>query len=150
MISKWDKKFMEVANLVAIWSKDQSTKVGCIIVGKDKQIISTGYNGFPKRINDDVKERWERPTKYSWSEHSERNAIYQCALTGVSTKDCTIYVNAFPCVDCARAIIQSGIIRLVTTKPDFNDIDENSTWRSLCKISLEMLLEAGIIVEYTD
>lgn len=81
---------MEVAELVASWSKDPSTKTGAIVVGPDREIRATGYNGLVRGVNDDVPERLERPTKYDFFEHAERNAIYNACLTGTSLKGCVM------------------------------------------------------------
>ena len=73
---KWHNRFMDVAKLVATWSKDTSTKVGAVVVGPDKEIRSTGYNGLVRGVDDNIPERMERPTKYDFFEHAERNAVY--------------------------------------------------------------------------
>ena len=141
---KWHTRFMEVADLVATWSKDTSTKVGAIVVGPDREIRSTGYNGIVRGVSDEIPERLERPTKYDFTEHAERNAVYNACLIGASLKGCVIYVTAMPCPDCARAIIQSGIKMVVTRKVK---IDENSpvgTWRDKLVYSEQMFTEAGI------
>src|ERR1039457_2505079 len=72
-----------------------------------------GYNSFPRGIRDDVPERLVRPTKYLWIEHAERNAICNAARAGTATEGCTIYVNIMPCMDCARAVVQAGIVQVV-------------------------------------
>ena len=110
----WDTYFMEMANLVSTKSKDRSTQVGCVIVGLNHEVRTTGYNGFCRGIDDDVEERHERPEKYLWSEHAERNAIYNAARNGIRIEDCTAYTTVFPCADCARGLIQSGVVRIVT------------------------------------
>jgi dCMP deaminase len=110
----WDTYFMEMANLVSTKSKDRSTQVGCVIVGPNHEVRTTGYNGFCRGIDDDVEERHERPEKYLWSEHAERNAIYNAARNGIRIEDCTAYTTVFPCADCARGLIQSGVVRIVT------------------------------------
>ena len=133
---KWHKRFMEVAELVATWSKDPSTKTGAIVVGPDREIRATGYNGLVRGVDDNKPERMERPTKYDFFEHAERNAIYNACLTGTSLKGCVMYATHAPCTDCARAIIQSGI-----------KIDENTpqnTWRDKLAFSEQMFREAGI------
>src|SRR6185436_107542 len=114
----WDQKFLRMALQMASWSKDPSTKVGCVIAGVDHEIRSTGYNGMCRGINDNVPERNIRPAKYMWYEHSERNAICNAARVGIPLNGCTMYLTSIPtkfppCCDCARAIIQSGIIRVV-------------------------------------
>jgi dCMP deaminase len=113
---KWDERFLDLAFHIAQWSKDSSTKVGCVVVSPDRRIISTGYNGLPRGVDDDVQTypgRHERPEKYAWYEHAERNAIYNAAALGVPVRDCTLYSTLQPCSDCARGIIQSGVAALV-------------------------------------
>ena len=87
---KWHYRFMELAKLVATWSKDTSTKTGAVIVGPDKEIRATGYNGFVRGVDDDVFERFERPTKYDFFEHAERNAVYNACLCGTCVKGCVL------------------------------------------------------------
>src|SRR3990167_7197511 len=101
MIS-WDESFMSMVYLVAMKSKDESTHVGAVVVGPDNEIKSTGYNSFVRKLNDHLTMRQERPEKYYWFEHAERNAIYNATLNGVSLKGCKIYTNGVPCMDCAR------------------------------------------------
>lgn len=108
----WDEYFINMLDVVSLKSKD-TTKCSAIIVGPDHEIRSTGYNGFPRGFIDHDKEKWVKPEKYFWVEHAERNAIYNAARMGTSLLDCDIYVSHFPCVDCARAIIQSGITRVI-------------------------------------
>ncbi len=113
----WDNYFLDIAEVVRGKSKDPSTKCGAVIVGQDKQIVSTGFNGFPRGIDEVDPQRWERPVKYQFVEHAERNAIYNAARTGVLLAGCTLYLVGFgpptvPCVECAKAIIQSGITRV--------------------------------------
>lgn len=142
---KWDLRFMEMAKLISTWSKDRSTQVGVVVV-KDGRIISTGYNGFPRGVNDTIESRHERPAKYQWTEHGDRNALYDAAARGVSLQGCTMYIHSstvgveFPCCDCARGIIQSGIVRLVTYPPAF----QHERWGEDCKRAHAMLTEAGV------
>ena len=145
---KWNKRFMELAFLVASWSKDPSTKTGAVIVGLDKEIRSTGYNGPVRGVDDDIKERLERPTKYDFFEHAERNALYNACLTGVSVKGCTLFATHAPCVDCARAIIQSGIQTVITNKIVIDEKTPKNTWRDKLSVSAQMFKEAGI--EYIE
>ena len=137
---------MRLALDIADWSKDRSRKVGCVIVGPNKEIRSTGYNGFPRRIDDGPEERHERPAKYLWTEHAERNAIYNAAYAGIRVAECTIYVPWYPCVDCARGIVQAGLSELVAIEPDWNDL----TWGEGFQVAREMFEEAGITVRYLD
>ena len=141
---KWHKRFMEVAELVATWSKDPSTKVGAIVVGPDREIRSTGYNGLVRGVDDNKSERMERPTKYDFFEHAERNAVYNACLIGATLKGCVIYVTSMPCPDCARAIIQSGIKMVVTRRLEPDPAAPTGTWRDKLVYSEEMFREAGV------
>jgi dCMP deaminase len=113
-IINWDEYFMGVALLSALRSKDPSTQVGACIVSEDKRIVGVGYNGLPRGCNDD-EFPWERSgdfleTKYPFVVHAELNAIINSIK---ELKDCTIYVSLFPCNECVKAIIQSGIKEIV-------------------------------------
>lgn len=111
-MSNWSKRFLKLALEIATWSKDPSTKVGCVIVGSDNEILSVGFNGVPKRVFD-MPERYDRPAKYSWVSHAEENAIAQAAKKGIALEKSTLYCTHQPCSKCARTIIQSGINRVV-------------------------------------
>ena len=80
----WTEYFLEIAEVVKLKSKDQSTQIGAVVVGEGNNVLSTGYNSFPRGLDDSLQERQERPEKYFWMEHAERNAIYNAALEGVS------------------------------------------------------------------
>lgn len=147
-IDKWDLRFLKQADEVASWSKDTSTKVGCVVVDPDSRaMVSVGYNGLPRGVNDEVPERFERPAKYLWTEHSERNAIYNAARRGTSTEGCTMYMPWFPCADCARAIVQSGISRLVCGTPDF---ESRPDWAESWRVALTIMTEGGVRLDYHD
>jgi dCMP deaminase len=111
-IPGWDEYYLDICKVVASRSKDPNTQIGCVIVGPAHEIRSTGYNSFPRGIRDDVPERLERPAKYLWIEHAERNAICNAARAGTPTEGCTLYVEIMPCMDCARAIVQAGITKV--------------------------------------
>jgi dCMP deaminase len=130
-----------MAYLVAMKSNDPNTKVGAIITTKNNEIISTGYNGFPRGFNN-TDDRWLRENKYNYVEHAEKNAIYNAARIGVSTKDCTIYVNMKPCHECIKGIIQAGINLIY--------YDKNFPKKSSCNhITDEIVKEVGIsVIEY--
>ena len=144
----WDEYFINIAEQVKLKSKDKKTKIGVVIVGKDNEIVSTGYNSFARGINDDVDERQERPEKYFWFEHAERNAIYNAARIGVYTLGTTMYMTCgMSCSDCARAIINSGVSKIVLRKGKGAKGDK---WDESSIRSMEMFKEAGVIVEYYD
>ena len=110
----WDGYFMGIALLSAQRSKDNHTQVGACIVNEDKKIVSVGYNGMPTGCNDDIMP-WEREgeflqTKYPFVCHAELNAILN---SSVNLKNCVLYVTLFPCNECAKAIIQSGIKQVI-------------------------------------
>ena len=141
---RWDARFFALCYLVASWSEDTSRKVGSVIVGPANEIRSTGYNGFARQVSSTREERYSRAAgeKYLWFEHAERNAIYNLARTGASSDGCRMYASAYPCADCARAIIQSGIIELRTFPHDPTD----EFFRIHYAVSVEMFLESGVNV----
>ena len=145
---RWDEYFFDFAKVAASKSKDRSTKVGTVVVGPDHDIRATGYNGFPRGIDDDVDERHERPQKYEWTEHAERNAVYHAARVGVPLKGCAIYLDWFPCTDCARAIIQSGIIEVVVDGRGYQEKEAHwyPRWKASFDRAREMLCEAGVTI----
>jgi dCMP deaminase len=112
----WDKYFMDMIDLISSRSLDPNTKVGAIIVDEKNFIVSTGYNSFPSGVNDSVPERYERPEKYFWIEHGDRNAIYAAARRGTKLDGTRMYLPGLPCMDCARGIIQSGIVEVIINK----------------------------------
>lgn len=142
MSVKWDNRFLELAKHISGWSKDPSTKVGCVVVGEDREIRSTGFNGFPRGINDDASRLTDRDKKYPLICHAEENAIMHAARIGISLKGSTAYVTWPPCSRCARSLIQAGIEEIVY--PETKAIPER--WLEDFNTSNGMLLEAGIRV----
>jgi dCMP deaminase len=143
----WAEYFRNIAGQVKTKSKDQYTQIGAVIVGKNNEIVSTGYNSFPRGINDTVQERQERPEKYFWFEHAERNAIYNAARIGVSTEGCIMYLTCdIPCADCTRGIINAGITKVVCNQ--YAGGAKGPQWAESIRRSLIMFEEAGVTVEY--
>lgn len=146
---EWLRYFINIAEQVKLKSKDRSTQIGAVIVGKDKEIRSTGYNSFPRGLDDEVPERQERPEKYYFFEHSERNAIYNAARVGIPLDETVIIVTSgIPCADCARAIINSGIKAvycksICTTK-------NKEKWNESQEKALQMLKECKVDVIFYD
>ncbi len=139
----WDEYFLGLAKFVSQKSKDESTKIGAVIVGPDNEVRSTGYNSFPRGMNDNLKERQERPEKYFWFEHAERNAIYNAARVGIPTKGCRIFLSCLtPCTDCARAIIQAGIVEVILGER----ASSQKKWDEEAKRSKQMFKEAGVAI----
>lgn len=228
MSDNWDSYFIEMAMHIATKSKDPSTKVGCVIVGPDNEVRSTGYNGFPRGVQElaDVREhapleveqvvtgsvyakcscgetvrigggrtgnwdtlpedpyapmdpdsirkrivahehfqqqpqivlhpeRWERPLKYDFVEHAERNAVYNAARVGIPIAGCRAYLNwePYPCKDCAKAFIQAGITEVIgpdiefpnhkkAESPEEDQWKAGDTWKFT--VSRTMMDEAGV------
>lgn len=139
-MSKWKLRFMDIAHAVASWSKDPSTRVGCVIVGPDRQILTTGYNGFPRGIEDAEHRLHDREMKYKLTVHAELNAVIQAARTGVSLNGCDAYVTFPPCPQCVGALIQAGIRRVYYPA----DVDIPDRWRESLELGASMLVEAGV------
>ncbi len=140
----WDEYFMGIAYLSAMRSKDPSTQVGACIIDEDKKIIGIGYNGFPIGSNDDEmpwnKEGEFLDTKYPYVVHAELNAILNSIK---SLKNCTIYVTHFPCNECAKAIVQSGIKKVIYFSDKHKDKDST-------KASRRILENAGLEVKKVE
>jgi dCMP deaminase len=136
---KWDRRFLDLSDVIARWSKDPSRGVGAVIVSPSRQIMATGFNGLPRGI-EDRPERLERPVKYDLIVHAEMNAIVQCARNGVTPVGSTIYTSFAPCVHCTLSIIQSGIVRVVTYRAGKGD----EHWEANFAKSRELLSESGV------
>jgi dCMP deaminase len=141
----WDIRFMRMAHEVASWSKDPSTKVGCVLV-KDRKIISMGYNGFPRLIEDDLNRLIDREVKYEMTVHAEQNAVITAALHGISTAGSTAYVTFSPCSRCAAVLINAGISTVVVSAADVIP----DRWLENFRLAAELLNEAGIGHEIID
>lgn len=128
-------------SLAQEFSKDPSTKVGSFLIAPDSlQVLSLGYNGMPRGVSEEVQTRWERPAKYQYVEHAERNALYNACRHGTPIEGAICVVTMFPCTDCARALIQSGVRTLVAPRPD----TQHPRWGSQFQVALEMFEEVGM------
>jgi dCMP deaminase len=137
--------------LIGSKSKDDSTQIGAILVS-DGGVISEGYNGICRKVNDMLPERNARPYKYSFYEHGERNSIYNAARKGIKTMDSIMYTNSIPCTDCGRAVIQAGCSEIVLHK-QWEDIwrnIKNIKWEGHDNTTLTMFEEAGVKVRFFD
>jgi dCMP deaminase len=134
-LAKWDQRFLSLAEYVAAWSKDPSTRVGAVIASGNR-IVSLGYNGFPVGVNDDPSRYESREEKYPRIVHAEMNAIL---FAHRDLSACTLYTWPFmPCPRCAGPVIQTAIKRVVTLKSD------NPRWQADFDISRGMFAEAGV------
>ena len=140
---KWARYFFDLIKVIKSKSKDPNTKVGCVLVGNNKQILSTGYNDFPFGVKNNPSRR-KRPRKYSYTVHAEANCLLLAARSGVTTNNTTLYVQALPCNECTKLIIQSGIKRIIYEKSEWAKWKSQKYNEEHMKISLEMLNEAKI------
>ena len=138
----WGDKYIKLAKQISTWSKDPSTQVGAVVIGKGGQVMTQGYNGFPRRVRD-TEERWaNKERKYELVVHAEMNAIYNASLTGVSLKGSTLYVYGLPiCNECAKGIIQVGIRKVIATRPK----EYNSEWDKSNKLAEKLFSEAEVM-----
>jgi len=139
---------MSMVYLVASKSKDERTHIGAVIIGSNKEVVSLGYNSFPRKLNDNVPERQKKPEKFYWFEHAERNAIYNATLIGTSLKGCKMYTNGIPCMDCARGIVQSGILEVIVDK-EWNK-DNSEKWSEHAKRTIQMFKETSVKLKYWE
>ena len=139
-MTDWNKRFLDLCDHVATWSKDPSTKLGSVIVDNKKRVVSVGYNGFPRGVDDRDDRYNDRPTKYLFVAHAERNALDNAPMM---VDNCALYVTLLPCNECAKSIIQKGITTVVTYRPEREDV---FNWN----ITLNMFHEAGVNVVYVE
>ena len=144
-IERWDMRFLELADTIRKWSKDPSRKIGAIAV-RDRKILATGYNVFPKGIEDTAERYNNREIKYRDVVHAEMNCIYNAAANGISLKDSTLYIHGLPvCGDCALGIIQAGVSRVVAISGSTPD-----RWKEAIDKTDEIFKEAGVVYEFTE
>lgn len=133
--------FLRVAYLNAARSKDPSTTNGAVLVSSKTSKTINSWNCFPRGVNESAI-RWEKPLKYEFIEHAERNAIFEAARQGVSTAGACLYCTWYACVDCARSIIQAGIGEVVGHASMFEGTPDR--WRDSISKAFEMFAESGV------
>ena len=138
----WLVYFLNMAKAVSLRSEDESTQVGCVIVGPNNEVRSTGYNGFPRQVKR-LPHRAERPQKYKWTCHAEENAVTQAARHGTPLEGCAAYTTHFPCASCTRIMIQAGIAKVVCPMPNEDFV---SRWEEDIGIAECMAGEAGMVI----
>jgi dCMP deaminase len=141
---KWNQRYMAMAKEVASWSKDPNTQVGAVAVGSKGQILSQGFNGFPRGILDTPERLNEREVKYQFVVHAEMNVIYNATYSGVSLDGAKLFVYGLPvCNECAKGIIQVGIKEVYVAQ---ECIDLRPHWLESYRKTLDMFNEVGIKV----
>lgn len=141
--SDWDARFMALAEYVAFWSKDPSTKVGAVLVGVDRREIAVGYNGFPPGISDDDRLN-DRLVKYQLMQHAERNVLDNARFI---VDGATLYCTQPPCLECAKSLVSRGISRVVSRH---HPPVEKGRWTETLPVSMDLLSEAGIEIDVLD
>ena len=137
---------MAMAKHVASWSKDPSTRIGAVAVNDKGQVLSTGYNGFPRGIKDTEMRLNDRPTKYKYIVHAEMNAIFNATYNGVSLDGSTMYVAGLPCCsNCALGIIQVGVKHVV-----MQGNRNSERWKESTDFSVDLFNESGVTWEFID
>lgn len=144
LTSNWNQRYMQMAKEVSLWSKDPNTKIGAVAVGSKGQILSQGYNGFPRGILDNHDRLNDRETKYKFVVHAEMNVIYNATYSGVSLDGAKLFVYGLPvCNECCKGIIQVGIKEVYVAQ---ECIDLRPHWFESWMQSLDMFNEVGIKV----
>lgn len=140
LLNKWDIRYLDLAKHIATWSKDPSKQIGAVAVGNKGQILSQGYNGFPRGVDDSDHRYSHREVKYQFVVHAEMNCIYNATLNGISLNDATLYIDGLPvCHECAKGIIQVGIKRVVTRYDE-----EVEKWKVSEITTKKLFDEAGV------
>ena len=145
---KWDRRYLDIAKQVSTWSKDPSTKVGAVLVDKEGRVVGTGYNGFPRGVDDSEERYNNRELKYELVVHAEVNAIL---TAGHQARGGTLYVypgfgSPCMCTGCAKAAIQAGISRVVGLVEEI-DAERLARWKSSLHNAQLMCDEAGIVTK---
>lgn len=142
MTPEWQRKLTALAEHVATWSKDPTTKVGCVIRGRDPRDMVVGYNGFPPGIDDDWR-LLDRPTKHMLIQHAERNALDNARF---DLRGATLVTTRFPCHECAKSIISKGIKCVVCPPRETTTAGTDPVWAESSRVAAELMLEAGVQV----
>jgi dCMP deaminase len=141
-MNKWTRRYLDIAKEVSTWSKDPSKQIGAVAVGDKGQILSQGYNGFPRGVKDTNDRYNDREEKYKYVVHGEMNCIYNACNSGVSLNGATLYVTGLPvCSECAKGIIQVGIKKVVMEYPK----DIPPIWEKSVQLTKQMFLEANVL-----
>lgn len=144
---RWLENYLNLAKTVSTWSKDPSTKVGAVAVGQNGQILSQGYNGFPRGVEDSQRRLNDKDVKYKFVVHAEQNCIYNATLNGVSLNGASLYVHGLPvCSECAKGVIQVGVKNVFICHP----AEIAPIWQDAYKFTKQMFEEAGVMAVRYD
>lgn len=146
----WDKYFILLAQAAARKSKDPSTKVGAVVVDGENIVRSTGFNGFPRRVPDLEEDYLDREVKYRMVLHAEENALLAAARVGVPLQGCKLYCSLHPCFQCAKRIIQCGIVEVRFPVPTVEDDDAYRRWFQDMADARELMGRAGVQTRAVD
>lgn len=142
MRPSWEEYWLNMCYFVAMRSIDPDTHVGAVCVSDVNTILSIGYNGFCRGMDDGRIDRLERPAKYHWLEHAERNAIYAAARSGISLLGSSLFTLGIPCFDCGRAIVQAGIKKVVVDS--VWDVVGGEKWKEHAEGTRQIFSETGV------
>lgn len=146
MNTKWRDRYLDLASHIASWSKDPSRQIGAVAIGSKGQVLSQGYNGFPRGVFDTEDRYNNRDEKYKYVVHAEMNVIYNASYSGVSLDGADLYVYGLPvCSECAKGIIQVGIKRVFVCTPPTETPDR---WVESWARTVAMFEEAGVEHEW--
>lgn len=143
--TKWTKRYLCLAKEISTWSKDPSRKIGAVAVSDKGQVLATGYNGFPRGVEDSVERYENKELKSKYVVHAEMNCIYNATYNGISLDGSSLYVFGLPpCSECAKGIIQVGI------KEVFYSYDERvpDKWLTSLDTTVQMFHESGIKLNF--
>lgn len=144
----WSEYFFKLAELVAAKSKDPSTKVGCVITNRQNEVLSVGFNGFPRGVKDTYDRYNNRELKYKLIVHSETNAVSIAAKNGISLDDSILWIKWHPCSTCAKMLVQAGIkvVNIDGNSKEYNDTKLRERWKEEFEIAGLIFQEAGVEV----
>lgn len=144
MTPLWKSYFYHMALHAAKLSKDPSTKVGCVLVDSEHlNVLSTGFNGMPRKVKDTQERYHDRETKLKLIIHAEANAIANACRSGATLHGCTAFITLPPCPQCAGLMIQAGVKKIISPPPD-----KDSRWYELNHLAFDILEEAEVKVEF--
>ena len=142
--NSWKLKYLNLAKQISAWSKDPSTKVGCVAIGNHGQVLSQGYNGFPRGISDSEDKLNNKNIKYKYMVHAEMNCIYHASINGVSLLNSHFFVyGLIICHECAKGIIQVGVKKVYMKK--YKSIPDQ--WKKSYALTKKLFNEAGVEFE---